>query len=561
VPATHPTRSRRLAEIAGAFARFGAGMALDRARGWRGVEGGAPPDLGAESFRAGERGAVRLRRMLESLGASFVKIGQLLALHADELPPAYREELSRLLDSTSPLPFAAVAAVLAEELGAGWRERFATFAEEPLASASIGQVHRAVLADGREVAVKVQRPGARELFAHDFALLRGLLRRGRLHVLLAVEPEQLASIVEDIEEFTRAELDYRQEAEACRRFGELPLPGVVVPEVVDELVTGRVLVTTFLDGITLNEVLAHREDPSWLAERGIDRHEVARRIFRTQLLQSLQHGLFQADPHPANVLVLRDGRLGYVDFGIVGELHQRVRSDIVDLVIHELMDDFEGLWPILFRYGRPTAETDVRAFQAEYRALSERFKTSAGKGFARRSLGVLVEEQLRLYHRHRLSVAPGWATYMRCVVVYGTTLAALSDRLDFNREALPIYLEIKARQVWAAWASHDPLGTENPWASPFVRHGYEVLRVGRSLATLVERAAAGELPVLAEEHPRLERMRNLRLRAGVWGALAVTAAWAGVTLLVAEQAVPAALAGLALAIATWKAARALRRLR
>ena len=546
------SRAGRLAEIAGAFARFGAATALDRASG-RGASsaGGA----------AAERGAARLRRLLESLGTSFVKIGQLLALHADELPPAYREELSRLLDSTSPLPFAAIAGVLESELGAAWRERFASFEEEPLASASIGQVHRAVLLDGRVVAVKVQRPGARELFAHDFALLRGMLRRGRLHVLLGADREQLQAVLADVEGFTRGELDYLREAEACRRFRELPLPGVVVPEVVEELSTGRVLATTFLEGTTLREILARRDDPGWLAERGIDRHELARRIFRTQLLQSLQHGLFQADPHPANVLVLPDGRLGYVDFGIVGELHERVRGDIVDLVIRELMDDFEGVWPILFRYGRPSAETDVRRFQEEYRALSERFKASAGGSFAQRSLGVLVEEQLRLYHRHRLSVAPGWATYMRCVVVYGTTLAALSDRLDFAREALPTYLEIKARQVLAAWRVHDPLGAGTPWSSPFVRHAYEALRLGRSLASFVERAASGELPVLAEEHSRLERVRNLRLRAGIWAGLVVTAAWAGVTLWVAGRPGLAAGGAAALAVAAFEMAAALRRLR
>jgi len=551
-PSAHRGDAARLGEIVTAFARFGFGLALDREI-WARWLGGAPPPA-ATAAGTGEHGAVRLRLLLESLGASFVKLGQLLALHADELPPAYRDELSRLLDDTSPLPFDAIAGVLAVELGPEWREHFTAFAEAPLASASIGQVHRATLRDGREVAVKVQRPGAEALFERDFALLGRIIRLGRLHTLLDLERDQLRAILDDVMVFTRAELDYRREAEAGRRFAALPLPGVVVPEVIEELVTRRVLVTTFLPGVTLNEILAHREEPHWLAERGIDCHELARRILRSQLHQCLEHGFFQADPHPANVLVLPDGRLGYVDFGIVGELEERARRDVVDMVLFELMDDYEGIWPILLRYSRPSAATDVRRFKEEYRALSERFKASAGKSFGERSLGIFVEEQLRLYHRHRMQTASGWTTYLRCVVVYGTTLATLSERLDFVREALPIYWELKLGQVWSG------LVGDRPWASPLVRQGHELMRGWRALVAVGERAAAGELVMLAEEHPRLERQRNLRLRAGIWTALAIAAGGAALAIWTLGHArAAAALAG-ATAVCVWRLGRVLRRL-
>lgn len=530
----------RAAEIASAFARYGFGVVLDRAT-WSGQG-------------TGSDGAQRLRLLFESLGPAFVKIGQLLSLHADQLPPPYRDELSRLLDATAPLPFATIDRALAAELGTGWRQRFVDFEEAPLASASIGQVHRATLAGGRAVAVKVQRPGAREAFELDFAVLRRVAAVGRLHLVLDLERDELEAALAEVIAFTRAELDYRREAAACRRFAALRLAGVVVPEVVEELLTERVLVATFIEGTTLREVLAHREDPAWLAERGVDPHALAQRILRSQIVQALEHGFFQADPHPANVLVLADGRLGYVDFGIVGELAEPVRRDVVDIVLCELMEDFEGLWPLLLRYARPSEATDLRRFQDDYRALAARFKAAGGRDFAQRSLGVYIEEQLRLFRRHRLGLAPGWATYLRSVVVYGTTLASLSDRLDFAHDTLPFYWELKARQAWKDW-------TEGEWWSgPLARHGFELLRGWRSLMRLAERAAAGELETVAAEGPRLERQRNLRLRAGVWTALAVGAGWATVTLSLANLGGAAAAAGAGLLLALWRLARTLRRL-
>jgi predicted unusual protein kinase regulating ubiquinone biosynthesis (AarF/ABC1/UbiB family) len=530
----------RAAEITAAFARFGFGAVFGRDA--RDGEGEA-----AASAR-------RLRELFESLGPAFVKIGQLLALHADQLPPAYRDELSRLLDDTAPLPFASIAEVLAAELGADWRQRFAELEEAPLASASIGQVHRATLTDGRRVAVKVQRPGARAAFELDFAVLRRVAATLRLHRLLDLEREQLDEMLDEVIAFTRAELDYRGEAAACRRFGGLRLAGVVAPEIVDELLTERVLVATFLDGVTVREVLAHRDDAAWLAARGIDPDALAPRILRSQMQQALGHGFFQADPHPANVLALPDGRLGYVDFGLVGELPEPMRRDVVDMVLCELMDDYDGLWPLLLRYACPTEATDLRRFQEDYRALSARFKASAGKGFAERSLGVFVEEEMRLFRRHRMRLAAGWATYLRNVVVYGTTLATLSPRLDFARDSLPIYWEIKLQQTLRAWREGDW------WSGPLVRHGYELVRVWRSLLTLAERAAAGELATVEVEHPRLERQRNLRLRAAVWTALAVGAGGAAVALLIAGLTAPAAIAGGGAAVALFQLAPVMRRL-
>jgi ubiquinone biosynthesis protein len=316
--------------------------------------------------------------------------------------------------------------VLAAELGADWLRFFSNIEDQPLASASIGQVHRGTLNSGLSVAVKVQRPGAQADFERDFDIVHDLVRYTRLHSLLRMTRQQLGAIVDEVIAFTRSEFDYCHEADAARRLRAQEIKGMYVPRVHGELCTRRVLTTEFVEGVTLNEVLNHLDDPDWLDRKRVNRDRLARQIMRNQLQQALRCGFFQADPHPANLILMDDGGLGYVDFGIVGELDEQTRRDIVDMALYEMLDDYEALWPIILRYGRPTQKTDLRAFKADFKALSDRYKLEGARSFADRSLGIYIEGQLRLYHRHHMRVATGWATYMRGVIVYGNTAAMLS---------------------------------------------------------------------------------------------------------------------------------------
>jgi ubiquinone biosynthesis protein len=515
------SRAARTVQILLTLSRFGFGELIER--GWwvRWLPG-RPIDLGESS--PDEAGAVRLRKLFEALGPSFVKIGQLLALHAGALPPAYREELSRLLDSALPLPFSVMDQVLVQQFGEDWCQFFERIDREPVASASIGQVHRGSLISGEPVAVKVQRPGAQAIFERDFDILRDIVRHTRLHTLLRMTRQQLASIIDEVIHFTRSEFDYCHEADAARRLRAMDIEGMYVPRVYDELCTRHVLTAEFIEGFTLNDVLNHLDDPDWLTHHRVDRDRLARQIMRNQLMQALRCGFFQADPHPANLILMEDGRLGYVDFGIVGELDEQTRRDIVDMALLEMLDDYEALWPVVLRYGKPTERTDLRAFKADFKALSARYKQEGTKAFAARSLGIYIEEQLRLYHKHHMRVATGWATYMRGVIVYGNTAAMLSERMNFMRDNLPIFWELKARQTVA------DLTPERIWTEGIIRQGYDMLRGLRALSVLLRRAEEGELSILQDESPRTERLRNARLRAGVWTALTLLATWLTVTL-------------------------------
>lgn len=549
------SRAARTVEILLTLSRFGFGELIERSWWARWLPGRPADEAESDSHEAG---AVRLRRLFEALGPSFVKIGQLLALHAGALPLAYREELSQLLDSTLPLPFTVMEAVLAGELGENWRRFFDQLDVEPLASASIGQVHKGVLENGEAVAVKVQRPGAQRIFERDFDILGDIVRYTRMHALLRMTRQQLAAIIDEVIAFTRSEFDYCHEAEAARRLRSMDIEGMYVPVVYDEFSTRRVLVTEYIGGSTLNDVLNRLDDPDWLSEHRVDRERLARQIMRNQLMQALHCGFFQADPHPANLILMEDGRLGYVDFGIVGELDEQTRRDIVDMALYEMLDDYEALWPIILRYGQPTAKTDLRAFKSDFKALSTRYKQEGIKAFAARSLGIYIEEQLRLYHRHHMRVATGWATYMRGVIVYGNVAALLSETMNFMRDNLPIFWELKARQT-ASELSPERILTEG-----IIRQGYDMQRGLRALAVLLRRAEEGELSILEDESPRTERLRNARLRAAVWAALSLLAAWLTVTLR-AESLVGWLdwwmVGTVGLVVCLWQLAGALRRLR
>jgi ubiquinone biosynthesis protein len=548
------SRAARTAEILLTLSRFGFGALIER--GWWARWLPGQPVAGAESS-PDEVAAVRLRKLFEALGPSFVKIGQLLALHAGALPAAYREELSRLLDSALPLPFPVMDGVLAEELGEDWGGFFAQVDVDPLASASIGQVHKGKLKSGEPVAIKVQRPGAQAIFERDFDILRDIVRHTRMHTLLRMTQQQLGSIIDEVIHFTRSEFDYCHEADAARRLGAMDIEDMVVPRIYDELCTRRVLTAEFIEGITLNEVLNRLDDPDWLARHQVDRDRLARQIMRNQLTQALRCGFFQADPHPANLILMADGRLGYVDFGIVGELDEQTRRDIIDMALLEMLDDYEALWPIILRYGQPTEKTDLRAFKADFKALSNRYKQEGTKAFAARSLGIYIEEQLRLYHKHHMRVATGWATYMRGVIVYGNTAAMLSEKMNFMRDNLPIFWELKARQTVA------DLTPERIWTEGLIRQGYDMQRGLRALSVLLRRAEEGELSILADESPRAERLRNARLRAGVWTALTLVVTWLTVTLrgaLVADWLSGWMVGLVGIAFCLWRLALALRRL-
>ncbi len=298
----------RLTEITQVAARYGFGYVLRRNRRGDLIEG-----ADGDEATASDRGR-RLREMLDELGPTFVKFGQLLSTRPDVIPPDIVVELRGLQDAVTPFPYEQVREVVEAELGLTVEQAFVEFDEIPIASASIGQVHRAVLPDGREVALKVQRPAAARQIEADLGLLyqAAKLLRERVRALEFMDPREL---VDEFARSIRLELDYGHEARNAATFRRnfAREPEVVVPDVIRRYSTGRVLALEFLHGTKVSEL-----DLAALSAE--QRRDIAYRMADAWMTMVFRHGFFHSDPHPGNIFVLDSGELGLVDFGQAGKL-------------------------------------------------------------------------------------------------------------------------------------------------------------------------------------------------------------------------------------------------
>ena len=326
----NPRHIRRYGQIAALLARHGRSD-LIREGGLESVlDEGFPAEVvpsDADEAPGSVDHAVDLAADLERMGPTFTKLGQLLSSRVDLLPPEYIEALSRLQEEVAPFPFAEAKEIVEEDLGWGLDRLFASFDEQPIAAASLGQVHRARLPSGREVAVKVQRPGVRDQMAEDLDVLLELAAFLDEHT----EMGRRYHFAEAMAEMARAltqELDYQREAANLRTLGANleEIDSLVVPSPVDEYVTSRVLTMDFVDGRKITEL-------SPMAVQELDGEQLADDLFRGYLKQVLVDGFFHADPHPGNVYITLDGRIALIDVGMVGRLAPELQEAILRLLL------------------------------------------------------------------------------------------------------------------------------------------------------------------------------------------------------------------------------------
>jgi ubiquinone biosynthesis protein len=418
-------RSRRYSQISRIAVRHGLGPYL-RGRGRRG-EG-----------EAGGRAALALslRQALEEGGVTFVKLGQLMSTRRDLLPEEFISELAQLQDRAEPAPWEQVEEVITRSLGAPTGEVFAELRPEPAAAASIAQVHRARLRCGdgpdAEVAVKVQRPGIRSTVEQDLDILLRLADtlEDRARWARAVGT---AGVARGFAAAMREELDFRVEARnmaavAATWPGQQRAVGgsvpVMLPAVHEQLCTEHVLVIEWLDGVSL------RAAGQMIDERGLDRAELTRALLRSMVYQITEGGVFHADPHPGNVMLLTDGRLALLDFGSVGRLDTQQRSALQNLLLAVGRGDPAALRDALLELVTRTDEIDE--WQLE-RAL--------GRFTARHLVGTspptteMFTDLFRLASQFELAIPPEIATVLRALATLEGTLSLLTPGIDIAAEA------------------------------------------------------------------------------------------------------------------------------
>ena len=333
------SRRRRMREIIGIVGKH------------RALEGFTP-----EEFRA----------MLEDLGPSFVKIGQTLSTRSEILPKVFCEELTKLQTECDPLPFDEMLAALDEEFGGRRKEIFAEIDSKPLGSASLAQVHRAVLTSGESVAIKIQRPGVKATMALDIDIMRMLARRASRYM----KGEQMLDVRAVVEEMWATfleETDFRREAANLAEFAELNRDCVFIacPKVYAELCSEFVLVMEYVDGIPIG-------DADRLVANGYDLEEIGSKMLDNYATQILDHGFFHADPHPGNVII-RDGRIVYIDLGNMGRLSARDRAGFGDIIEAVGLKDPRALKDALMRFAakKDNAAIDHARFLADLDLLLE----------------------------------------------------------------------------------------------------------------------------------------------------------------------------------------------
>jgi ubiquinone biosynthesis protein len=333
------------------FARFVAKYGTADMMATPGADGGAALD------------AQELASDVERLGPTFVKLGQLLSTRADLLQPAYAEALARLQDDVEPFPFDDVARIVEGELGVRLSKGFGEFEARPLAAASLGQVHRATLRDGRCVAVKVQRPGVRDQVSLDLETLgdvTSLLERFS-SVTRSVD---VRALLDQFRQTILAELDYEQEARNMAVLaGHLRnVPAVVVPLPINDYTTGRVLTMDYVPGTKITAV----SPVEWTE---VDGRPLADALFRAYLQQILVDGFFHADPHPGNVLLTPDHRLGLIDVGMVGRLSRELQERLFRLLLAIADGDDGEAAAVVVGLGEPLADVDETSMRRNVRDL------------------------------------------------------------------------------------------------------------------------------------------------------------------------------------------------
>ena len=358
--------------------------------------------------------------LLADLGPAFIKAGQALSTRPDIVPPVLLEELARLQDQLPAFPSDQARACIAEDLGAPVDELYGELDAEPISAASLGQVYRGTLKDGRSVAVKVQRPGLREQITLDLYIVRNIA--GWLKSNIGLIRSDLVALIDELGRRVFEEMDYFNEASNAERFAELHAHNrrIAVPEIHRELTSRRVLTMEWIEGVKLTRLEAVKAmgiDPDELVEVGVN----------CSLQQLLEHGFFHADPHPGNLLALADGRLAYLDFGMMSEVTRESRTGLIQAVVHLVNRNFDALSKDFVTLGFLAEEVNLEPIVPAFEKV---FGQALQAGVNRMDFKAVTDDLSGVMYRFPFRVPPYYALIIRSLVTLEGI--ALSVDRDFK---------------------------------------------------------------------------------------------------------------------------------
>jgi ubiquinone biosynthesis protein len=418
------SRIRRYAQIMDVLSKYGFNIGLERLFPGRARFRLPGTTTAADTSTVYER----IRLALEELGPTFVKFGQIMSTRTELLPPEMIDQLKKLQDHAKPVPFSEIRVVL-EENCPNIDEIFCGIDETPVASASIAQVHSAVLKDGTRIALKIQRPGIGEIIETDIGILQSLAER-----VETVFPETRmynpVGMVDDFAHQIVKELDFTRDARNAERMSRnfRGVPGIRFPKIYWEYTSPKVMAMEFIDGVRI-------DDPEAITAMGHDPHEIGVRGFQAYLKMIFEDGFFHGDPHPGNLLVTKEGDIVFLDFGIVGILRPEKRQNFINLLFALVNDDIELMLRSLEGFGIVIAEEDREALRDDLYIMMHDF--GGGEEVGQLNFRLVVTELTESMRRYRLQVPMNLMLLLKVFMMVLDIGVRLDPKFNFGKEVTP----------------------------------------------------------------------------------------------------------------------------
>ncbi|MBI4449413.1 AarF/ABC1/UbiB kinase family protein [Candidatus Woesearchaeota archaeon] len=423
----------------------------------------------------------RIRNLLEQMGGSYIKLGQLLSLRPDLIPEEYCEEFTKLQDRVPPEPFDEIKHVIETELGKPISSAFSEFLTTPIGSASIAQVHEARLKRGERVVVKVMRPGIHAKFKADLDVMYFFAHRleNRLKKL-GFNP---VTIVEEFEKYTRDELDFTEEGAHIQAF-ERNFAGsrrVKIPHYHKDLSTKNILVMEYIEGVHLSNLINGSINHH-------DKEAIARNLFDLCLTQVFKMDIFHADMHPGNIIVLPDNRVALLDFGITGSLPPDIREKGVRLYVALVEKNIDDVLEAIFAMGHISDESKLHLFKQEVREIIDMWH---GETLSKARITHTLHQLLNSCVDHGITLPPEFIRLGKALVTIEGTCVRLYPEFNFVEESKPYLVDLLRSQVVAG------VSLKNALKKSLVLKAY-LQKLPRKIASALERVASGRVDISVE---------------------------------------------------------------